>query len=156
MRKGKYQQEFVEGAYLSSTFLRSENSVLLLLLNMNLLFCSLAKPKRGFPCLRHWRVRLQCERPGFDSWVGKIPWRREQKPSAVFLPRGSHGQRSLAEYSPWGCKELNMTEWLTQNQNSLLKTIMKLLQANKKDLDFCHTIWHILNDKAKKKMIQPW
>ena len=24
-----------------------------------------------------------------------------------------HGQRSLAGYSPWGCKESDMTEWLT-------------------------------------------
>ena len=28
----------------------------------------------------------------------------------VFLPGESHGQRSLAGYSPWGCKELDMTE----------------------------------------------
>ena len=30
-------------------------------------------------------------------------------PSPVFLPRMSHGQRSLASYSPWGCRELDMT-----------------------------------------------
>ena len=41
----------------------------------------------------------------FDPWVGKIPWRRKWKPTPVFLPGGSHGQRSLADYSPWGCKE---------------------------------------------------
>ena len=29
---------------------------------------------------------------------------------AVFLPRGFHGQRSLADYSPWGLKELDTTE----------------------------------------------
>ena len=28
----------------------------------------------------------------------------------VFLPEESHGQRSLVGYSPWGCKELDMTE----------------------------------------------
>ena len=28
----------------------------------------------------------------------------------VFLPRESHGQRSLAGYSPWGHKEQDMTE----------------------------------------------
>ena len=27
-----------------------------------------------------------------------------------FLPGKSHGQRSLAGYSPWGCKELDTTE----------------------------------------------
>ena len=32
------------------------------------------------------------------------------QPSPVFLPGESHGQRSLAGYNPWGCKELGMTE----------------------------------------------
>ena len=31
-------------------------------------------------------------------------------PSPLFLPGESHGQRSLAGYSPWGQKELYMTE----------------------------------------------
>ena len=31
------------------------------------------------------RVRLQCGRPGFDSWVGKVPWRRDRLPTPVFL-----------------------------------------------------------------------
>ena len=30
--------------------------------------------------------------------------------SPVFLPGKFHGQRSLAACSPWGCKELDMTE----------------------------------------------
>ena len=38
---------------------------------------------------------LQCRRPGFDPWVGKIPWRRRWLPTPVFLPGKSHGQRSL-------------------------------------------------------------
>ena len=36
----------------------------------------------------------------FDSWVGKIPWRRAWQPTPVFLPEGSHGQRHLAGYGP--------------------------------------------------------
>ena len=56
---------------------------------------------------------LQCRRPGFDPWVGKIPWRREWLPTPVFLPGEFHGQRSLVGYGPWGCKELDMTERLT-------------------------------------------
>ena len=39
-----------------------------------------------------------------ETWVcfqvGKIPWRRKWLPTPVFLPRVSHGQRSLAGYSP--------------------------------------------------------
>ena len=41
---------------------------------------------------------------GFHPWVGKIPWRRAWQPTPVFLPGESHGQRSLAGYSPWGPK----------------------------------------------------
>ena len=44
-----------------------------------------------------------------NPWVRKIPWRTWQ-PTPVFLPGKSHGQRSLGGYSPWGCKELDMTE----------------------------------------------
>ena len=52
-------------------------------------------------------------RPGFDPWVGKIPWRRAWQPTPVFLPGESHGPRSLAGYSPWGHKESDMTERLS-------------------------------------------
>ena len=38
----------------------------------------------------------RCKRHGFGPWVGKIPGRRARQPSPVFLPRESHGQRSLA------------------------------------------------------------
>ena len=48
------------------------------------------------------RIYLQCRRPGFNSCMGKIPWRRKWQPTPVFLPRESQGQRSLAGYSPWG------------------------------------------------------
>ena len=48
-----------------------------------------------------------------QSLVGKIPWRREWLPTPVFLPGKSREQKSLAVYSPWGCKELDTTERLT-------------------------------------------
>ena len=46
----------------------------------------------------------QCKRCRFDPWVRKIPWRRKRQPTPVFLPGKSHGQRSLAGYSPWSLK----------------------------------------------------
>ena len=49
----------------------------------------------------------------FDPWVGKIPWKRKWLPSPVFLPGKFHVQKSLAGYSPWGYKESDMTEQLT-------------------------------------------
>ena len=42
----------------------------------------------------------------FDPWVRKTPWRRKWQPTPVFLPGKSHGQRSLAGYSPWGLKRV--------------------------------------------------
>ena len=34
----------------------------------------------------------------------------------VFLPGEFHGQRSMAGYNPWCCRESNMTERLTVGQ----------------------------------------
>ena len=48
-----------------------------------------------------------------DLWVEKIPWRTKWHPTTVFLPEKSHGQRSLASFSPWGQKELDLTEHLS-------------------------------------------
>ena len=46
----------------------------------------------------------------FEPWVRKIFWRREWPSTPVFLPGEFHGQRNLAGYSPWGCKELDKIE----------------------------------------------
>ena len=53
------------------------------------------------------------KRYGFNPWVRKIPWRRKWQPTPVFLPGKYHGQRSLVGCSPWGSKELDMTECLS-------------------------------------------
>ena len=41
------------------------------------------------------------------------PLDRKRQSTPVFLPGASHGQRSLAGYSPWKHKESDMTEKLT-------------------------------------------
>ena len=48
-----------------------------------------------------------------EIWAGKIPWRREWQPTLVCLPGEFHGQRSLVDYSPWGCKESDTAKRLT-------------------------------------------
>ena len=53
------------------------------------------------------RILLQCRRPGFDPWVGKIPWRRERLPTPVFWPAEFHGQRRLVGYSLQGRRVRN-------------------------------------------------
>ena len=45
--------------------------------------------------------------------VASKEWRRKWQPTPVFVPGKFHGQRNLAGYSPWGGKELDMTEQLT-------------------------------------------
>ena len=59
-------------------------------------------------CRKHERERI-------GPWVKKIPWRRAWQPSPVSLPGEFHGQRSLAGYSPWGCKESDTTEQLSKH-----------------------------------------
>ena len=61
----------------------------------------------------------RCRRPWFDPWVGKIPWRRACQPIPVFLPKESHGQKSLAGHSPGGHKESDPTERLSIHTASL-------------------------------------
>ena len=61
------------------------------------------------------RICLQCRRPGFNPWVRKMPWRREWLPTTVFLPGESHGQRSLAGYSPWGPRVGH--DWVTKHMH---------------------------------------
>ena len=58
----------------------------------------------------------QSRRHGFDPRIWKITWRKKWQPTPVFLPV-SHGQRSLTGYSPWGCRELDMTEQLNNSNN---------------------------------------
>ena len=57
------------------------------------------------PC---WCRRLK--RCRFNPRVGKILWSRKWQPTPVSLPGKFHKQRSLVGYSPWGCKESDMTE----------------------------------------------
>ena len=42
----------------------------------------------------------RCKRHELDPWVWNIPWKRARQPTPIFLTRESHGQRSLAGYSP--------------------------------------------------------
>ena len=60
----------------------------------------------GFPRWHWWwRTHLpmqerRSKRQEFDPWVWNIPWRKAWQHTPVFLSGESHGQRSLAGYSP--------------------------------------------------------
>ena len=95
--------------------------------------------------LRLERTCLQRGRPALDPWVGKVPWRRPWHPTPVSLPRESHGQRSLAGYSPRGHKGRDMPEGLTlslfQKEASSLKRVSYLAgqrsQVNRSQTPAC-------------------
>ena len=61
----------------------------------------------------------RCKRHKSDSWVGKMPWKRKWQLAPLFLLGKFQGQRSLACYSPWGCKEtLQLLEaWKASPEN---------------------------------------
>ena len=69
---------------------------------------------QGFPrWLSGKESACQCrrhKRHEFDPGVRNIPWRRKWQSTPVSLSGKSHGERNLAGYSPWSCKESYMTE----------------------------------------------
>ena len=79
----------------------------------------------GFPGGSDSKDCLECRKPGFDPWVGKIPWRRKWQSTPVFLPGKSRGQRSMAGPSPWGRKESDPSEY------SSLETQIKNIALSK-------------------------
>ena len=70
-----------------------------------------------------------------ETWVGSLGQEdlleEEWQPTAVFLLGKSHGQRSLAGYSPWGYEELDMTEQL---HTKYLNQIIKLFGVGQSDV----------------------
>ena len=66
--------------------------------------------------------------PMQEIWVPSLgqedPLRRKQQPTLVFMPGNSHGPRSLAGYSPWGCKESDLTQRL--NSNNMVGRVLSL------------------------------
>ena len=62
----------------------------------------------------------RCRRPGFNSWVGKIPWRRKWQPISVFLPEKFHRERIL------GATGLQRVwhVWATEHAHSRVNTVV--------------------------------
>ena len=77
------------------------------------------------------------QRPRFDPWVGKIPWRRKWQLTPVFLPGEFHGQKGLAGYSPWGRKESDTTTKQT------VSTIVLVSGIQRSDSVFLQIIHHL-------------
>ena len=100
----------------------------------------------GLPLWLSWeRICLQCERSGFDPWVGKILCRRERLPTPVFWPGEVHGL-----YSPWGHKDSDTTERLlltstTEDWHDLVSG-QSLPWTFLKSITMCLRTWLIIPD----------
>ena len=58
----------------------------------------------------------------WETWVRSLSWKNPLKeghgnPYEYACLENLHGQRSLEGYSPWGRKELDMTEQLSTTQD---------------------------------------
>ena len=75
--------------------------------------CQLAQAQNewGFPDGTSGKEpSCQCKRCAFIFWGGEDPLEQQVAAHSSILAGESHGQRSLAGYSPWGCKELDTAE----------------------------------------------
>ena len=90
-----------------------------------------SKEAAYYQCKRH-------KRHGFHPLVGTIPWRREWQSTPVFLPGKFHDRGPWWATSPWSCKELDMTEQLTQQQQKTLeKKTAEFTKTLKRDYFLC-------------------
>ena len=102
-------------------------------------FHSLKGLSRG---LRGQRILLPVQETRVRSLGWKMPWRRKEQPTPVFssFSSESHGMRSLASYSPKGCKELDTTERLSMHTCrvfTLQRLCANMTSFTIKDSSFC-------------------
>ena len=101
----------------------------------------------------------RCKRHRFDPLIEKILWSRKWPPTPVFLPRESHGQRSLAGYSPWGHKESDTTEqsqWVVTPIPALLLLFFLSFHSHVPDFgtDWGHFTWRRPGGNPKHQAIR--
>ena len=97
-----------------------------------------AQTVKNLPAMRVSRVQ---------SWVGKIPWKREWQLTPVLLSGEFHGQRSLLDYSPWGPKELDTTEQLTLSLFIVTWLIQRYLESLVRSYKYMKRLFFSLQNK---------
>ena len=68
------------------------------------------------------RIRLQCGRPWFDPWAGKMPWRRAWQPTPVFLPGDSTWTEVPGGLQSMGSQRVRHN-WVTKHSTSILQGV---------------------------------
>ena len=75
----------------------------------------LAHCRQTLYCLSHQgSLHLQCRRPKFDPWVGKIPWRRAWQLTSVYLPGESPWTKEPGGLQSVGSQRVGH-DWLTKH-----------------------------------------
>ena len=78
----------------------------------------------------------------WETWVGKIPWRRKWLPTPVFLPGESHGQRTLTGYSHW----VASVDLVTKPPPSKLYTFPPLKKVHWSQIKYTNeNVWTIVS-----------
>ena len=90
---------------------QQQNCILYICTTTSLGASLVAQTLKNLPAMQETWVR-------FLGWEDS--WRREWQPTPAFLLGEFHGQRRLAGYSPWSCKESDMTEWIIPSFSQLL------------------------------------
>ena len=94
---------------------------------------------------RHYQKSKKTKKMGenifksyIDLWTRKIPWRRKWQPTLLSLPGKSHGQRSLAGYSPWSHKELDTMEELNDDNKKIAHSYNGIQAWKEGNTDTCY------------------
>ena len=75
---------------------------------------TITKSMPGLPCASDGKESAcNAGDPGSISGLGRSPGEGNGNPLQYSCLENPHGQRSLVGDSPWGCKESDMTEWLS-------------------------------------------
>ena len=89
-----------------------------------------------------------------EMWVQSLgredPQRRERQLTPVFLPGKSHGQRSLAGYSPRGCKESDTSEQLSTSNAQNTSMPEDTIYRNERDTD-SFSLYSVQRPSQKKQ-----
>ena len=70
------------------------------------------------PGVKNLPAMQELQRHKLYPQVQNIPWWRQRQPTPVFLSGEFHGQWNLVGYSPWGCKESDITERLSRHTHA--------------------------------------
>ena len=109
-----------------------------------ILFCTKSPTICGASLVaQRLNIHLQCRRPGFDPWVGNIPWRRKWQPTPVLLPRKSYGRRSLVQATAHGVTK----SWTQLSDFTILNKVTSTqcqYKIAKYSTDYLFSIWKSL------------